>query len=890
MQTLLVSNTPRSSYWVMPLLVLLSGFCGISYEILYTRLLGNILGNQFLINATVLLTFLLGIGFGTLYAHRFRRWLWLVEVCIGLYALFMAFGYSMIDEFIYTNLPFLGVSILAGVVVCFVLLIIPAFLVGCSLPLFASLLQAAGTRSVFSFTYAIYNLGAAATAIAMEFYLIRNFGLKATTLLLAGLNFFVAAALLGYVQKIDLKIESLRSLTSFPRRILLGLAVASVASAIFQLLMMKITEFVFGPFNETFSLVLAMVLIGLAIGSTLCNRLSISFTTALLIAMTGLAWLLFIHPIAISWYASLYEMAAEYYVLHVLLKFGLVAVLMGLPAIGFGATIPALLRSYHDIARESGQLLFWSATANALGFCLMAFILHQWLDYGVILIAIAGLVLLAIGIQKGFRHKVMWVASSLMAIALTSYAYSWNELLLYVGHKNLHSLSDLEEELDQRFYADRFKGPQDVFAITWRGGEPYFFINGYISVALSSPSEKHVGAISSMLAPRVDQALVLGMGTGASASVVGLAFESTDVVEINKVVLDNLHRMAEYNLDIEKNKQVNIIHDDGIHFLKTTEKKYSLILNTVTSPLYFSSSKLYTQDFFELAKSKLTPDGVYVTWVDWHVGDRGLDIILQTLDQSFEQCWLSYMTKNYFLLACSQSPISVRQHEHVAQQEVLKKHFAQQFELPLRLLPYSVIVTDLAKFKGDADIPINTLDHPILEFEMARLQEYTSLGDFKQRLRNHQDLQAVQQRVSATVPWNAGEFLYYADMRLSSGSNMYQLLSKNSRQQLGVTDQDYAQAAINVAAELGTASAFYEHGEQLYNRDLFESAIFLLRKAIKLDPQYADAWYVLGKSQSKLKQNQDAMQSFYRAQKLGTDRNVEERIMRLQSRIDGSEE
>lgn len=865
----------------MPLLVLLSGFCGISYEILYTRLLGNLLGNQFIINATVLLTFLLGIGFGSLYAHRFRKWLWLIEVCIGLYALLMAFGYSAIDQFIYSSLPFLGVNVLASVLVCLVLLMVPAFLVGCSLPLFASFLQANGTPSVFSFTYAVYNLGAAATAIAMEFYLIRNFGLKATTLLLASLNFFVAAALLGWMQKIKLTFTVLKDAMSFPYRVLLGLAIASVASAIFQLSMMKITEFIFGPYNETFALVLAMVLIGLAIGSMLCHRLSLSFTKALLLAMAGVAWLLFIHPLAVTGYALWYGSAAEYYWLHVFLKLVLVVILMGLPAIGFGAAIPALLRSYCDVARESGQLMFWSAMGNALGFCLMAFVLHQWLDYGVILIVTAALIFFAIIIQGGFQRKTFLTASGVMGVAFTGYALLWNELLLYVGHKNLHSIYDLQRELNERFYADRFKGPQDVFAITWRGGKPYFFINGYISVALSSPSEKHVGAMSSMLAPRADQALVLGMGTGASASVVGQAFASTDVVEINKVVLDNLHRMAEYNLDINHNERVNIIHDDGIHFLKTTNKQYSLILNTVTSPLYFSSSKLYTQDFFELAKSRLTPDGVYMTWLDWHVGDKGLDIILQTLDQSFEECWLSYMTKNYFLLACSQSPISVRQHQHVAEHPVLKKHFSEKFELPLRLLPYSVIVTDIKKFKGSEDVPVNTLDFPILEFEMAQLKKYTGLGDFKERLNQYQDLQSVKQQVAKTVPWDNGEFLYYADMRLSSGSNLYQLLDTHSKEQLGVSEQAYAKAAISVATELDTASAFYEHGQQLYRRDLFDSAIYLLRKAIELDPKSADAWYVLGKSQAKLNQKTAALYSFYKAQELGTDRDVEGWIARL---------
>ena len=71
---------------LLPTLLLLSGFCGISYEILYTKLLGNLLGNRFTISASVLLTFLLGIGLGTLYAHRFVKKLWVVEAGIGLSA------------------------------------------------------------------------------------------------------------------------------------------------------------------------------------------------------------------------------------------------------------------------------------------------------------------------------------------------------------------------------------------------------------------------------------------------------------------------------------------------------------------------------------------------------------------------------------------------------------------------------------------------------------------------------------------------------------------------------------------------------------------------------------------------------------------------------------
>ena len=74
-------------------LLFASGFCGISYEILYARILSNLLGSQFVVNATILLTFMLGIGIGTRLAHRLWRQLWLIELGIGLYGALFALGY-----------------------------------------------------------------------------------------------------------------------------------------------------------------------------------------------------------------------------------------------------------------------------------------------------------------------------------------------------------------------------------------------------------------------------------------------------------------------------------------------------------------------------------------------------------------------------------------------------------------------------------------------------------------------------------------------------------------------------------------------------------------------------------------------------------------------------
>ena len=70
-----VPTAARRRATLFPALLFFSGYCGISYEVLYARYLGNMVGDQFAVVASVLLTFLLGIGLGTLVGHRLWRFL-----------------------------------------------------------------------------------------------------------------------------------------------------------------------------------------------------------------------------------------------------------------------------------------------------------------------------------------------------------------------------------------------------------------------------------------------------------------------------------------------------------------------------------------------------------------------------------------------------------------------------------------------------------------------------------------------------------------------------------------------------------------------------------------------------------------------------------------------
>ena len=851
---------------LLPFLLLLSGFSGIAYEILYIKLLGNLLGNQFAINATVLVSFLLGIGLGTLYAYRILKLLWAIEAGIGLYAALMAASYGWIERLLYLELPFLGANVLAGALVSFVLLLVPAFLIGCSIPLFAGYLGSLRQSHVFSITYAIYNIGGALTALLTEFVLLRSLGLHRAILLLAALNGVIALAVYMLARTTPLIPSPPPDHLRFPGRVLSALALASAASAVFQLLMLKLAGFIFGPYNESFSLVLANVLLGLAIGSAASTRSGMSFRRALFLSLAGLTFTLAFLPNVVSVYAWVHARAVESYPLVVSLKFVLLFVLMGAPTIGFGAMIPALLKRYRHIARESGQLLFISSMANVAGFLLMGFFLHRYLDYGPLLLLVAMMTVAALLVHAGWRQSISWTALGVLGLAAVLYQSYWDEESLYVGHTSVRSLGSFEEARRGQISTQWFKGPQDVFAIVGPASDPGFFINGYYSVALESPSERVLGALSSMLAPRLDEALVLGVGTGATAGVVGLLFDHTDAVEISQPVLENLHRMAQYNFDIAHQPKVTLIQDDGVRFVKTSAKQYSLILNTATTPRYFSSSKLYTRDFFEAVGRRLTPDGIYVTWLDSRVGEKGVNIILETLASAFEDCWLGQLGGFYFFLACSKSEMQLRQLEAVAAHEQLRRHFADAYTLPLRLLPYGIISADALELRPREAAPVNTLDFPVLEFEMARLGLGGKLEGFVEEVRAQFDWKALRAALGRSMRWKQAEFLLYADLRGLTDFRPEVLGS--------IPDAGYDRAAWAAAREMGTVEAYYAIGESLRKREWYDAALPVLSRVVSMDASRGDAHYALGESYFSLAAYERALAHYSRTWELDRDERV----------------
>ncbi|QRN96141.1 hypothetical protein JRI60_45155 [Archangium violaceum] len=716
---------------LLPIIALLSGWCGIAYELLYSRLLTTQLGDMFQVNAAILTSFLLGIGLGAWVSHRFVRWLWLVELGIGVYALLVALTFASDTQAVLEHLlPVIGHGRWMVAFTAFAFAFVPALLIGFSVPLFSVYarhhLGATRSSDAFNIVYWIYNLGGAACVLAMEYGLLRALGVKQTLLLLALLNLVSALVLrkLEPPQEEQPRDEQ----EPVPLRWQAALFLASALSGLFQLFLLKVTETVFGPFHENFALVLALGLAGIAFGTWRAHRWRLRFETLLLVGAAAVAVSLgLLQPLMRLW-GHLNVAFGVTPLLSSLCK-ALVLTAMGLvPLTVFGATVPALLGHLKGARTTAGRMLAVSSFGNCLGYVLSVAVLYENLSLlALSLLFPAGLWLLGLLAREGQGSRAPGWWQRLLPVPLIALiGLTWSDTLMQMSYRDFVSSDTLEKTLSNVRETELLKRFDSALSLVRdHRGEESVIINGYRSLVSSSSgrtnlSELIVGTSPALYVPRREKALVLGVGTGITAGATASLFARTDGVEINPAVAAALPRFTPNNLGLLQRPGFQLVLDDGLTALARTHERYDAIVNTVTSPLYFSSSKLYTREFFELVKSRLSEGGVYSMWFDARVTPEGARIIFETLRQSFADCHFVFLTSVYAQVVCGNQPLTPHPLPEEAWPADLKALFdAHHLGMGMNELYSQLILRKHRLFEIDWEAPLNTFDQPELEFVMA---------------------------------------------------------------------------------------------------------------------------------------------------------------------------
>ena len=166
------TGDPRGRFWILPIM-LLSGANAFVYEVLWTRLLGHILGGSITAFATMLAGFLSGIAIGSAIASRFAR---TRDQATG-YFVMAQLGVAVTSILIYQLLP-LAIPETAGLggnVAFAILVLLPATIfIGATFPLAVRMLAASRSDAApaSARVYSWNTVGAIAGATLAAFFII----------------------------------------------------------------------------------------------------------------------------------------------------------------------------------------------------------------------------------------------------------------------------------------------------------------------------------------------------------------------------------------------------------------------------------------------------------------------------------------------------------------------------------------------------------------------------------------------------------------------------------------------------------------------------------------------------------------------------------------------
>jgi spermidine synthase len=407
----------------------------------------------------------------------------------------------------------------------------------------------------------------------------------------------------------------------------LAIALSGLTALASQVLWTRVLSLLLGATTYTFSLILAVFLAGLGVGSTLGSALGpraanprLAFAWCQLLLCAAMAWTAYALNASLPYWpvnpAIAVDAASQF---QLDLARCLYAVLPG--AILWGASFPLALASVarrdEDPAHLVGSVYAANTFGAIVGSLTAALLLTIWLgtqraqQLMIVLAAMSALVL--IWREKALAPPLALAAAGGAALALT--VPPLPGLLVAYGRYAATQVGQSEI-----IYLG--EGWNAAVAVSERANGVRNYHNAGKVQASSEPQDmrlqRMLGHLTTLVPANPKAVLVIGCGAGVTAGAVSIdpAVERQTIAEIEPLVPRVVSTyFAEHNFDVVRNPKVQIQIDDARHFLFTTSEKFDAITSDPLDPWVKGAAMLYTREFFELVKARLNPGGVVTLFV-----------------------------------------------------------------------------------------------------------------------------------------------------------------------------------------------------------------------------------------------------------------------------------
>lgn len=659
--------------------VFFSGGTALILEQVAEKYLSTLVGASRPAATIVLAVYFTGLALGAWLCPRRSvgavRRLALLELFIGAWAALFAIGFFSADRVLGEWLATTGTSAvsltLARTALAVLWLLPPTFAMGAELPTLAAVL--AGHRPLQGRTlsryYAINLAGAFAFTFGAPVLLFNTIGANGALWFAALLAAFVGVALWSGLRAVQVApvaavtalADTTASLPAKPvppfnlsagQRFNLSLVqpilwsfAAGFAFFALEVLWFHLIAAVCGASVYSFSWLLAAVLLALTLAAHDVARrafTSLPATIGWLVAALAVSNALW--PWAgrmLAWFAGL--LALRWFWSGEMLKFAVICLIVLPPAFLLGRIFPLLLDARSDSAHVSrlsvANVLGCVGGALVTGFVLIPAFGAEHTLLGFALLAAAGW--LALAPRRPFR--LAWVAPGLAGLLLLVVLPPWNRLELTRGF-GVYLQPSLSPQARLLWFAEDFQSGFVTVTATPRanGGITKTLLqNGKFEAddAGEVPAQVGFAVVAATHAPARDRALIIGAGSGQTASVIArLGFGRVDIVDLSPANIAGARaEFGDINAGVFDRANVAVHLEDGRNFLLRAREHYDLIQIELTSVWYAGATNLYSREFYALARDRLAPGGVLVQWVQLHhLSAREIGTILATARAVFD--------------------------------------------------------------------------------------------------------------------------------------------------------------------------------------------------------------------------------------------------------------
>ena len=257
------------------------------------------------------------------------------------------------------------------------------------------------------------------------------------------------------------------------------------------------------------------------------------------------------------------------------------------------------------IGRVTGGIFFWSTLGSIIGSLLAGFVLIPRFGSGMIMLSM-GIVLVCMGLIPLLLNKLLSGKRLIAALLLTIVSFG-----LAAPAQRIHDPSVV-------YQSDGVYERLTVRTGNYQGRPAHFLEQdrSYSGAAYDESDElvydyTKYYELYKLYRDSLDHALVLGGGAYSipKALLHAPGSPQVDVSEIEP----GLYDLAKQYFGLKDNVRLHNYVQDGRRYLRDSNQSYDLIFGDVYHSLLSIPTHFTTQEFFELAKSRLSDDGVFIS-------------------------------------------------------------------------------------------------------------------------------------------------------------------------------------------------------------------------------------------------------------------------------------